>query len=203
MGRFVEMFQRSYKFDAVLGGSEGTSLSLSLQHSTLTFLRLDCLFLAVISEVLFDLGVRQVSRGVSLPFPPHAPRQLTRFNCLSSAGHAQDASRRALREHLRHLFFFFPFSLRLTGYTTCVYQVIGSPHSRLSYHFCFFCMKLRHTPDFYHLFFLLLPPCCCKRLLVIYCFRPHVCVCVYARHILENKTYTCRPSSFRFSTLFN
>ncbi|KNZ45431.1 uncharacterized protein VP01_811g2 [Puccinia sorghi] len=62
MGRFVEMFQRSYKFDAVLGGSEGTSLSLSLQHSTLTFLRLVCLFLAVISEVLFDLGVRQAMR---------------------------------------------------------------------------------------------------------------------------------------------
>lgn len=35
MGRFVEMFQRSYKFDAVLGGSE---------------------------EVLFDLGVRQAMR---------------------------------------------------------------------------------------------------------------------------------------------
>ncbi|EGF96969.1 uncharacterized protein MELLADRAFT_79875 [Melampsora larici-populina 98AG31] len=35
MGRFVEMFQRSYKFDAVLGGSE---------------------------EILFDLGVRQAMR---------------------------------------------------------------------------------------------------------------------------------------------
>ncbi|MBW0482378.1 hypothetical protein O181_022093 [Austropuccinia psidii MF-1] len=35
MGRFVEMFQRSYKFDAILGGSE---------------------------EVLFDLGVRQAMR---------------------------------------------------------------------------------------------------------------------------------------------
>ncbi|CAH7685051.1 acyl-CoA dehydrogenase/oxidase [Phakopsora pachyrhizi] len=35
MGKFVEMFQRSYKFDAVLGGSE---------------------------EVLFDLGVRQAMR---------------------------------------------------------------------------------------------------------------------------------------------
>lgn len=54
MGRTIEMFHRTYKFDAILGGAEG-KISCSIAYSVK---------LTDTVEVLGDLGVRQALKNM-------------------------------------------------------------------------------------------------------------------------------------------